>query len=330
MRFPQTQEPSEAKNERPSRRSAKSHAAPGRAATELPGKIRIGISGWRYKPWRGVFYPPKLPQKKELAYASGIFDSLEINGTFYSLQRPESFVRWAAETPAGFIFAVKGPRYITHMRRLKGVTAPLANFFASGVLRLGRKLGPILWQFPPNFRFEPARIEEFLKILPRDTDAASSLARRRDKRIISTASLKASDDIALRHAMEIRHQSFVAPEFIGLLRNYNVALVCADTVAWPRLMDLTADFVYCRLHGSEELYVSGYNDRALDSWAARVAAWARGREPANAERVIDSDNPQKRPREVFVFFDNDAKVRAPVDALGLRTRVEKLFSKMEK
>jgi uncharacterized protein YecE (DUF72 family) len=309
---------------RPSPRQGQSSAR-ARAAWALQN-VRIGISGWRYKPWRGVFYPPKLPQKNELAFASGVFDSVEINGTFYSLQRPESFARWAAETPDGFVFAVKGPRYITHMRRLKDVATPLANFFASGVLQLGPKLGPILWQFPPNFRFDPGRIEDFFRILPRDTYSAVSLARRRDRRIVSRASFKCPVDAPLRHAMEIRHQSFVTPEFIELLRRYNIALVCADTVAWPRLMDITADFIYCRLHGSEELYVSGYDDPSLDSWAARVAAWASGREPAGAERVIAADNPRKQPRDVYVYFDNDAKVRAPFDAKNLRARVERLVS----
>ena len=317
---------------RPFRPSARQRPSSVRARADLdpPQNVRIGISGWRYKPWRGVFYPPKLPQKKELAFASNAFDSVEINGTFYSLQRPESFARWASETPDGFVFAVKGPRYITHMRRLRDVGAPLANFFASGVLQLGAKLGPILWQFPPNFPFDPGRIEDFFKILPRDTHSASSLARRRDRRIISKASFKCRVDAPLRYAMEIRHQSFVTPEFIELLRRYNVALVCADTVDWPRLMDITADFVYCRLHGSEELYISGYDDQSLDSWAERVAAWACGREPAGAERVIASDNAQKRPREVFVYFDNDVKVRAPVDAKNLKARVEKLLSQAEK
>lgn len=277
----------------------------------MPEKIRIGMSGWRYKPWRGVFYPPKLRQREELAYASSRFDSIQINGTFYALQRPESFARWAEETLQGFVFAVKGPRYITHMRRLKETATSLANFFASGLLRLGRKLGAILWQFPPNFHFKPQRIEEFLKILPRDTASASTLARRRDKRIVPKPCLTAPDLAPLRHAMGIRHQSFAIPLFIELLRAYSVALVCADTVEWPRLMDLTADFVYCRLHGSQELYVSGYDGPTLDSWATRAVAWARGSESDHTERVIDSDHPQKRSRDVFVYFDNDAKVRAP-------------------
>jgi uncharacterized protein YecE (DUF72 family) len=289
------------------------------------GKVRIGISGWRYKPWRGSFYPAKLVQRNELPYAAGIFDSIEINGTFYSLQRPSTFSRWAAETSGDFIFAVKGPRYITHIRRLKEVQTPLANFFASGLLRLGPKLGPILWQFPPNFQFDPERMEAFLDMLPKDFHSASLFARKRDKRIIKTAAIQSTAEGALRHAIEIRHASFATPEFIKLLRAYGVALVCADTVEWPRLMDLTANFIYCRLHGSEELYASGYDDRALDMWAARIAAWACGSEPADAERVIRRDAPNRNTRDVFVYFDNDAKVHAPFDAQGLRMRVDKLI-----
>jgi uncharacterized protein YecE (DUF72 family) len=292
-----------------------------------PGQVRIGISGWRYKPWRGAFYPEKLPQKNELSYASSLLSSIEINGTFYSLQRPKSFARWAADTPDDFIFSVKGPRYITHIRRLKEIEKPLANFFASGVLRLGSKLGPILWQFPPNFRFEPGRLEPFLKILPHDMDSASAIARRRDRRIIPHASIKAEVEGPVRHAIEIRHESFVTPEFIDMLRANDVALVCADTVEWPRLMDITSDFVYCRLHGSEELYANGYDDKSLDAWAARVAAWARGRTPADAECVTKNQDPKVHPRDVFVYFDNDTKVRAPSDAQGLIARVSKLLGK---
>ena len=292
-----------------------------------PGQVRIGISGWRYKPWRGVFYPEGLPQKNELSYAANVFRSIEINGTFYSLQRPESFVRWVGDTPEDFIFSLKGPRYITHIRRLKEIEQPLANFFASGVLRLGSKLGPILWQFPPNFRFEPDRLEAFLKMLPHDMDAASAIARRHDKRIIARASIKAEAKGPVRHAMEIRNESFVTPKFINMLRAHDVALVCADAVEWPRLMDVTSDFVYCRLHGSEQLYASGYDDKSLDLWAARVAAWARGREPADARYVTKHRGSKKQARDVFVYFDNDAKVRAPFDAQGLMKRVSKLLGK---
>lgn len=284
------------------------------------GDIRVGISGWTYKPWRGVFYPKGLPQKRELEYASRQFRSIEINGTFYGMQRPDSFAAWADQVPDDFVFAVKGPRFITHMRRLRDVHTPLANFIASGLLRLGPKLGPILWQFPPNFRFDAERIEAFLQLLPHDMDAASRLARQHDNRLKAPAWLKVDAERSVRHAFEIRHESFRDRAFIDLLRRYDVALVCADTVEWPRLMDVTSDFVYCRLHGSEELYASGYDSAALDDWARRVVAWARGGEPDDAERV--AGKARKRRRDVFVYFDNDMKVRAPADARALLQRVQ--------
>ena len=290
------------------------------------GKVRIGISGWRYVPWRGVFYPENLTQKKELAYASSIFRSIEINGTFYSLQRPEYFEAWAGETPDDFVFSVKGPRFITHIRRLTDAETPVANFLASGVLCLGPKLGPILWQLPPNFRFEPEKLETFLKILPHDTETACSLARGHDKFLKGRAAVKTDAKRPLRHAIEVRHSSFAVPEFIEMLRAYDVALVCADTVEWPRMMDVTSDFMYCRLHGSEVLYASGYTDEALDQWAVRVSDWARGAEPADAERVIQSCGPKLPSRDVFVYFDNDVKVRAPFDAQSLTKRVDKLLA----
>ena len=297
------------------------------AKAPAAGKVRIGISGWRYVPWRGVFYPEKLTQKKELAYASSIFRSIEINGTFYSLQRPEYFEAWAGETPDDFIFSVKGPRFITHIRRLTDAETPVANFLASGILRLGPKLGPILWQLPPNFRFEPEKLETFLKILPHDTEAAGSMARGHDKFLKGRAAVKTDAKRALRHAIEVRHSSFAVPEFVEMLRSYDVALVCADTVEWPRMMDVTSDFMYCRLHGSEVLYASGYTDEALDQWAVRVSDWARGDEPADAERVIQSCGPKLPARDVFVYFDNDVKVRAPFDAESLTERVDKLLAR---
>ena len=287
-------------------------------------QVRIGISGWTYAPWRGVFYPQGLTHKRELEYAAGQFDSLEINGTFYGMQRPDAFASWADQVPDDFVFAVKGPRYLTHMRRLNDVAVPLANFIASGLLRLGPKLGPILWQFPPNFRFDAERIEAFLKLLPHDTDAAATLGKRHDGKLKAPAWLKVDTPRPMRHAFEIRHESFRTPAFINLLRSYDVALVCADTVEWPRLMDLTSDFVYCRLHGSEELYASGYDDKALDTWATRVAAWAKGGEPKDAERVNGPG--KKRKRDVFVYFDNDKKVRAPFDAMALQERVDRLLT----
>ena len=279
------------------------------------GRVRIGISGWRYAPWRGKFYPKGLRQKDELGYAASKFSTVEINGTFYALQSPESFHRWAEATPDDFIFAVKGPRFITHMLKLTRSEQPLANFFANGVLALGPKLGPILWQLPPTFHFNPEKLEAFFQQLPRDTAAAADLARGHDHRVAGRTALDIDRKRRLRHALEIRHDSFRTPDFIALLRKHGIALVCADTVEWPLLMDLTADFVYCRLHGSEELYTSGYDDRALKRWAGRVAAWAKGTEPKEPLGVA-AEPARKRAggRDVYVYFDNDAKVRAPVDA----------------
>jgi uncharacterized protein YecE (DUF72 family) len=288
--------------------------------TRRIGDIRIGISGWTYKPWRGVFYPKGLPQKRELEYATQQFCSIEINGTFYGMQRPDAFAAWADQAPEDFVFAVKGPRFITHIRRLRQAETPLANFIASGLLRLGAKLGPVLWQLPPDFRFDAEQIEGFLKLLPRDAAAAVRLARKHDDRLKARAWLRVDTERRMRHAFEIRHESFRHKAFIDLLRRYDVALVCADAVEWPRLMDLTSDFVYCRLHGSENLYASGYDDAALDDWARRVLAWARGGEPEDAERV--GGKARRRVRDVFVYFDNDMKVRAPDDARALMQRVK--------
>jgi uncharacterized protein YecE (DUF72 family) len=293
--------------------------------SNLRDRVRIGISGWRYVPWRGSFYPEKLTQKNELGYTSGIFRSIEINGTFYSLQRPENFATWAAETPADFVFSVKGPRFITHIRRLREAEGPLANFFASGILRLGAKLGPILWQLPPNFLFDAKRIEDFFKLLPHDSESAARIAKRHDKWMSGRSWMKVDENRAIRHAMEIRHASFVAPQFVELLREHQVALVCADTPEWPRKMDVTSDFLYLRLHGSEQLYASGYDPPALDAWAARIAAWVQGGEPADAERIVDSAAKKLPARDVWVYFDNDMKVKAPVNARELMARMDELL-----
>ena len=287
------------------------------------GKIRIGISGWRYQPWRGVFYPKKLAQDKELNFASNALSSIEINGTFYSLQRPSSFEKWAAETPARFVFSVKGQRYITHMRRLREVEAPLANFLASGVLLLGNKLGPILWQFPPNFRCDVAKMEGFLKLLPKTTAEANQMARKHDKWMKNrVAFAERGEERQLRHAIEIRHESFAATEFLELLRKYNIAIVCADTVEWPRITDVTSDFVYCRLHGSEELYASGYDPRSIKRWSKWVTEWAEGGQPEQGHILAKA--PRRIARDVFVYFDNDVKVRAPVDAKALIDEVSQV------
>ncbi len=290
------------------------------------GKVRIGISGWRYEGWRGVFYPEKLPQRRELEFASRRFDTIELNGSFYSLQRPESFAQWHASTPEDFTFSVKGSRYITHMLRLRNVEGPLANFFAQGLLRFGAKLGPILWQLPPNFIFEPERLEPFLALLPGTHEQAAELARKHDDRLNGRSWFQVQRDRTMRHALEIRHESFVCEKFIGLLRRYGVGLVVADTVEWPLLMDVTAGFVYCRLHGSEELYASGYEAEALDIWARRVVTWATGGEVDDGRKASKRNAAKRTRRDVYVYFDNDIKVRAPSDAEQLRDRVNRLLA----
>ena len=292
-------------------------------AMSRAGRIRVGISGWSYAGWRGRFYPKGLRHSAELGYASREIDTIEINGTHYSLQRPESFARWHDATPAGFVFAVKGSRFITHLKQLRNVETPLANFFASGVLRLDDKLGPFLWQFPPRFRFDRERLENFFSMLPRDTESAAALARRHDHRLAGRAWTDTKRRRPLRHAIEIRHESFLDPEFIALLRRHHVALVFANSVEWPFAEDIAADFVYLRLHGSEELYASGYTDQALDRWAARIRRWANGSQPDDAKLIAPGTAPAKRgARDVFVYFDNDAKVRAPADARSLAAKLK--------
>jgi uncharacterized protein YecE (DUF72 family) len=284
---------------------------------------RVGISGWRYAPWRGRFYPADLPQARELEYASRRFNTLEINGTFYSLQRPEYFERWRDQTPPGFVFAVKGPRYLTHMLKLSNPGPPLANFFASGILKLGPKLGPVLWQFPPQMRFNPQRLQEFLALLPHSTPAAAALAARHDRRLKGRAFLGPVHDRRIRHAVEFRHESFLDPAFIAMLRRHKVALVIADVASrFPTAEDITADFVYLRLHGSRVLYQSGYTPRELERWAARIHAWLSGGEAPDPRRVGPPARPRASGRDVYVYFDNtDVKLRAPVDAARLSRRL---------
>jgi uncharacterized protein YecE (DUF72 family) len=296
---------------------------PGTASTN--GTVRIGISGWRYKGWRGVFYPPRLPQKNELAFAARNFSTVEINGSFYSLQQPSYYEHWSAAAPSDFVFAVKGSRFITHMRKLRNIRGALANFYASGILRLEAKLGPFLWQFAPQFTYNPDLLNEFFTLLPRDSQAAADLACEHDPWMKGRVCLETFIRRPLRHAVEIRHSSFVTPDFIRLLRRHRIALVCADTVDWPRLMDVTADFLYVRLHGSEVLYASGYEDVDLDLWAERIASWARGGQPQNGTYASTALPPKRAKRDVYVYFDNDAKVRAPFDAQGLIARVNRLL-----
>lgn len=283
--------------------------------------VEVGISGWTYAGWRGTFYPPKLSHNKELEFASRQLPTIEINGTFYALQRPTSYQHWYELTPAGFIFSVKANRYITHIKKLNDPLIPMANFIASGPLALKEKLGPFLWQFPPSMPFDPDKFEDFLSLLPKDFNEAVELGRNSelsDERKF----LEVEKNYRMRHAVEVRHYSFLNPWFVELLRKYNVAIVFADTAGkWPYLEDLTADFVYVRLHGDSELYVSGYDDDALDFWSDRIKAWRKGTQPEDKLSITDDAVPNID-RDVYVYFDNDAKVRAPVDAKGLISRLD--------
>jgi uncharacterized protein YecE (DUF72 family) len=282
------------------------------------GEIRIGISGWVYPRWRGTFYPKGLAQHRELAYASERLNSIEINGTFYSLQKPSSFAKWRDETPDGFRFAVKGSRFITHMKKLRDPGPSLANYFASGVPALGEKLGPILWQLGPHWPLDLARLEEFFAVLPRTTSEAAKLAQGHDERFGDDAWTQADTDRPIRHALEPRHPSFFVPEVVRLLRKHGIALVIADTAeTFPFAEDVTADFVYLRLHGLGQLYVGGYTDESLDWWADRIRSWTCGEEPKDARKIEDVAAPTAARRDAYVYFDNDAKVRAPFDAMSL-------------
>ena len=264
-------------------------------------RVRIGISGWRYAGWRGDFYPKGLRQADELSYAAERMTTVEINGSFYSLQRPSSYAAWRAQTPDDFVFAVKGGRFITHMKRLGGVETPLANFFASGVLALGPKLGPVLWQLPERLAFDPDRMAAFFGLLPRTTGQAAELAKGHDDKVADDRVLiTAEGDQPIRHALEPRHASFDTPEAHALLAEHDICMVVADSAGrWPSMGDGTSDFRYVRLHGDTELYTSGYSDASLDRWAGQCRAW------------------RDEGHDVYVYFDNDAKGFAPHDAVSL-------------
>ena len=286
------------------------------------GKIHIGISGWRYEPWRGVFYPEDLRQDDELAFASRALSSIELNGSFYALQKPDSYAKWYQATPKKFIFSIKGNRFITHTKRLKDIDGPLANVLASAVFNLREKLGPFLWQFPPNLQFDSERMEHFLSLLPHDTVEGLSCARRHEARMEGKVALDVDKKRKMRHALEIRHDSFIDEAFIAMLRKYQVALVVADTARqWPYYEDICADFMYLRLHGDKELYASGYCEVALDRWAEPIRAWSGGSQPHDARLISAKAGPKKASRDVYCYFDNDIKVRAPFDAKRL---IEKL------
>lgn len=290
----------------------------------MGGQIRIGMSGWRYDEWRGTFYPEKLAQKRELHYASRQLNSIELNGTFYSMQKPKSYLDWSNETPDDFVFAVKGTQFITHVRKLENVVTPLANFLAQGLLRLGKKLGPILWQFHPSFKFDAKRLEDFFALLPQTHKQAALYAQQRDEWMAERSWLEVKEDLPLRHAVEARNKSFATPEYIELLREYNIAVVVADTEKWPCMLDVTADFVYCRLHGNEDKYPNGYDAAGIEKWAQRVLAWSRGEEVTDCTKVHTEPGPKMDARDVFVYFDDDVKVRAPHDAMSLSKRIADL------
>jgi uncharacterized protein YecE (DUF72 family) len=266
---------------------------------------RIGVSGWRYPSWRGDFYPKGLPQRLELTYAAERMTSIEVNGSFYSLQRPSSYAAWRAAVPADVVLAVKGGRFITHMKSLRDVETPLANFFASGVLALGAQLGPVLWQLPERLSFDRERLVRFFELLPRSTNDAARLAAGHDDKVAGDRVLTTCEvDVPVRHALEPRHESFESEEARALCAEHGVALVVADSAGrWPVMRDATSDFRYVRLHGESELYASGYTDASLDRWARTCRDW------------LDEGH------DVHVYFDNDAKGHAPHDAVALQERL---------
>lgn len=278
-------------------------------------EIRVGISGWTYAGWRGRFYPRKLVQKLELEYASRQVNSIEINGTFYSLQKPDTFRKWYQQTPDDFVFAIKAPQFITHVLRLKECYQPLCTFLASGLLCLKRKLGPILWQFPPNVMLKDDRFEKFVKMLPHDSQNAAALSKNHSSRIDGRAWTEAEGDFPLRHAFEFRHPSFQNPDFIEMLRAHRIGVVFADSGKKPApyFEDLTSDFVYIRMHGQNPAYKNGHTASAMKRMADRIRSWSLGRQPKDAI-CASTGKPFPGKKDVFIYFDNDEKEYAPADA----------------
>ncbi len=259
--------------------------------------IRVGVGGWTFAPWRDNFFPKGLPQSQELEYASRQLTAIEINGTYYRTQSPASFAKWRDETPPGFVFSAKASRYATNQRVLGEAGESVERFVGSGLAELGDKLGPLVWQFMPTKRFDPADFEAFLKLLPS-----------------SVGGLK------LRHVMDVRHESFMTPDYLRLARKYEVATVFADSDEYPSFADLTGDFVYARLMRTQPKVKTGYESDALDRWAERAQAWAAGGEPADLPRVDPATAP-KKPRDVFMYFISGAKERAPAAAMALLERL---------
>ena len=255
--------------------------------------IRVGVGGWVYAPWRGTFYPKGLPQARELAHASRSLTTIEINGTFYGAQKPESFRRWAAETPDDFVFSVKGPRFATHRPRLAEAGPSIDRFFGTGVLELGAKLGPVFWQFPPFKSFDPDDFAAFLALLPRSLDGRP-----------------------IRHAVEVRHKSFQTPEFVALMRSFAAAIALIDSDKHPLFADVTSDFLYLRLERTSETVATGYPRDALAAWADRARTWEKGNAPSDLPTVAERQASKSR-RDVFIYMISCAKVRAPAAAMAL-------------
>jgi uncharacterized protein YecE (DUF72 family) len=268
------------------------------AASKTSGHIYIGVGGWTFAPWRGVFYPEKLTQAKELEYAASKLTSIEINGTYYGSQKPESFRKWAREVPDGFVFSVKGPRFATNRRVLAEAGDSIKYFYNTGVLELGDRLGPVLWQFAPTKKFDEADFGKFLELLPRKLEGRK-----------------------LRHVVEVRHASFCVPEFIALLRKFETPVVFAEHGSYPAISDLTGDFVYARLQKGNDEIKTCYPPKQLDAWAKRLQLWAGGGEPDDLPRV-DPAKTKEAPRDVFAYVIHEGKVRAPAGAMELIERVK--------
>lgn len=286
------------------------------------GEIRVGVSGWNYPEWRkGVVYPTGLRQRDELSFVGERLDSIELNGTFYSLQSPKSFANWHDAVPEDVIFALKGSKFITHQKKLSDVRIPLANFFASGILKLGQKLGPILWQLPPWYHYDRKKIEVFLKLLPRTAADAAQLSRENTIKKPDGAWTELIENVPIRYAIEPRHESFFTEDLVELLRELNVALAFADTAdKFAYAEDVTADIIYVRMHGGEQLYASDYREAELDRLAKRLQRWAMGGEPRDAVKIAKS-RPKSVDRDVFVYFDNTMEGHAFHDAIYLSGRL---------
>ena len=262
------------------------------------GQIYVGIGGWTFEPWRGLFYPKGLPHAKELAYAAERLTSIEVNGTFYRTQTPATFRKWASEVPAGFVFALKGPRFAVNRRVLKDAGDSIKRFLDSGISELGAHLGPLLWQFAPTKKFDAADFGGFLELLPQKFDGR-----------------------ALRHVIEVRHDSFRAAEFIALLREFKMPAVYTDHVKYPNIADLTGDFVYARLQRGNDKVPTAYPPKEIAAWAARLKLWARGQMPDELPRVDGAAEPQATPRDVFAYVIHEGKIRAPAGAMALIKQV---------